>query len=164
MAWGTRSGSIPPETTRTLLSVAPTDQSPGGNPLEQQPGRVRPQRTAVALSPDGRTLVFGAIWGGDHHLYARVMGRLIPTPLAGTDRGLNPFFSPDGQWVGFYFSSPRGPAEGELRKVRLSGGPAVTLCKAASAASGRFRPAAASFPPGRGLRASCFSALRRNKS
>ena len=132
MAWGTRSGSIPPETTRTLVSVAPTDQSPGGNPLEQQPGSVRPTRTAVALSPDGRTLVFGAIWGGDQRLYVRAMDRLSATPLAGTDGGVNPFFSPDGQWVGFYFSSPRGPAEGELRKVRLGGGPAVTLCKAAS--------------------------------
>jgi eukaryotic-like serine/threonine-protein kinase len=132
MAWGTRSRSIPPETTRTLVSVAPTDQSPGGNPLEQQPGRVRPTRTAVALSPDGKTLVFGAIWGGDQRLYVRAMDRLGATPLAGTDGGVNPFFSPDGQWVGFYFSSPRGPAEGELRKVRLGGGPAVTLCRAAS--------------------------------
>ena len=125
MAWATRSASVPSETTRTLLSVAPTGQSSGANPLEQRAGSARPTRTAVALSPDGKTLVFGAIWGGDQQLYARAMDRLSATPIAGTSGGDSPFFSPDGQWVGF-------GAAGELRKVPLGGGPAVTLCKAAA--------------------------------
>ena len=126
VAWATRSVSVPPETTRTLVSVAPTDQSAGANPLEQRVGGARPNRTAVALSPDGKTLVFGAIWGGDQQLYARAMDQLSATPMAGTSGGSSPFFSPDGQWVGFW------AAAGELRKVPLSGGPAVTLCKAAA--------------------------------
>ena len=53
------------------------------------------------------------------------MDQLGATPMAGTRGGSNPFFSPDGQWVGFW-------AGGELRKVPLGGGPAVTLCKAAA--------------------------------
>ena len=84
---------------------------------------MRPTRTAVALSPDGKTLVFGAIWGGDQQLYARAMDQLGATPMPGTSGGSSPFFSPDGQWVGFW-------AGGELRKVPLGGGPAVTLCNA----------------------------------
>jgi len=124
-AWGTRSVSTPPETTRTLLSVAPTGQSSTANPLEQRVGGIRPTRTAVALSPDGKTLVFGAIWGGGQQLYARAMNQLSAMPISGTNGGSSPFFSPDGQWVGF-------TADGELRKVPLSGGPAVTLCKAAA--------------------------------
>ena len=87
--------------------------------------RARPTRTAVALSPDGKTLVFGAIWGGRQQLYARAMDQLSAIPISGTSGGSSPFFSPDGQWVGFV-------ADGELRKVPLSGGPAVTLCKAAA--------------------------------
>jgi serine/threonine-protein kinase len=123
VVWATRSTSIRPDTTRTILSVAPTGDASGGNPLEQRVGSARPTRTAVALSPDGKTLVFGAIWGGRQQLYARAMAQLSATLITGTSGGDNPFFSPDGQWVGF-------GADGELRKVPLTGGPAVTLCKA----------------------------------
>ncbi len=122
--WATRPISSPPETTRTILSVAPTGETSGANPLEQRVG-ARPTRTAVALSPDGKTLVFSAIWSGSQQLYTRRMDQLSATPLEGTSGGYSPFFSPDGQWVGF-------AADGELRKVPLSGGPAVALCKAAA--------------------------------
>jgi serine/threonine-protein kinase len=125
VARATRSVPVAPETTRTLVSVAPTDLSPGTNPLEQRVGGARPSRTAVALSPNGKTLVFGAIWGGDEQLYARVMDQLNSTPISGTKGGSSPFFSPDGQWVGFW-------SAGELRKVPLTGGPVVPLCKAAA--------------------------------
>ena len=61
-AWATRAVPIPLETTRTIMSVAPTGETSAANPLEQRAGGARPTRTAVALSPDGKTLVFGAIW------------------------------------------------------------------------------------------------------
>src|SRR5262245_26227673 len=125
MAWATRWVSIPLQTTRTILSVAPTGEVSGANPLEQRVGSVRPTRTAVALSPDGKTLVFGAIWGGSQQLYRRAMDQLSAIPISSTSGGSSPFFSPDGQWIGF-------GADGELKKVPLSGGPAVTLCKASS--------------------------------
>ena len=124
-AWTTRLVSIPLETTRTILSVAPTGETSGANPLEQRVGAARPTRTAVALSPNGKTLVFSAIWGGRQQLYARALDQLSAIPITGTSGGGSPFFSPDGRWVGF-------AADGELRKVPLSGGPAVTLCKASA--------------------------------
>jgi serine/threonine-protein kinase len=125
VARATRSASIPLETTRTILSVVPTGEISGANPLEQRVGAARPTRTAVVLSPDGKILVFGAIWGGPQQLYARAMDRLSAIPISGTSGGYSPFFSPDGHWVGF-------GANGELRKVPLSGGPAVMLCKASA--------------------------------
>jgi len=125
VGWATRAPSVAPGTTRTLLSVAPSGQLSAANPLEQRVGGVRPTRTAVALSPDGKTLVFGAIWGGDQQLYARAMDGFAAMPLPGTSGGSSPFFSPDGQWVGFW-------SGGKLKKVPLTGGPAVTLCDAAS--------------------------------
>jgi len=125
VAWASRAVPIPVETTRTILSVAPSDEKSATNPLEQRAGAVRPSRTAIALSPDGKTLVFAAIWGGTQQLYRRGMDQLSATPIVGTSGGSSPFFSPDGQWVGFW-------ASGELRKAPLSGGPAVTLCKAAA--------------------------------
>jgi len=120
----TRPAPVAPETTRSLVSIAP-GQPGGANPLEQRGGGPRPTRTAVSLSPDGKTLVFGAIWGGVPQLYAREMNQLSATPIAGTTGAGSPFFSPDGQWVGFW-------AAGKLQKVRLAGGPAVPLCDAAS--------------------------------
>ena len=131
VAWATRPVPVPLETTRTILSVAPTGETSGANALEQRVGGARPTRTAVALSPDGKTLVFDAIWGGRQQLYARAMDQLSATPISGTSGGSSPFFSPDGQWVGF-------GADGELRKVPLSGGPAVTLCKAVGALRGEL--------------------------
>lgn len=120
-----RPASIAPETTRTLLSVAPTDQPQATSPLEERIGAPRPTRTAIALSPDGKTLVFGAIWGGVPQLYVRAMNQLSATPLSGTSGGSSPFFSPNGQWLGFW-------VDGEIRKVPIGGGPSVTLCKAAA--------------------------------
>jgi Tol biopolymer transport system component len=46
-------------------------------------------------------------------------------PIAGTEGATAPFFSPDGQWIGFF-------AAGELKKISVQGGAAVTLCAAAS--------------------------------
>jgi serine/threonine-protein kinase len=42
-------------------------------------------------------------------------------PLADTMGANSPFFSPDGQWVGFF-------ADGKLKTVSLWGGAALTLC------------------------------------
>ncbi len=125
VAWAARPAPVARETTRSLVSVAPTEQPVGVNPLEQRLGEPRPTRTSLSLSPDGKTLVFGAIWGGVQQLYARAMNQLGATPIAGTSGAQNPFFSPDGQWVGFW-------SAGKLQKVPLAGGPAVQLCDAAA--------------------------------
>jgi hypothetical protein len=53
------------------------------------------------------------------------MNQLTATPIAGTSGAESPFFSPDGQWLGFW-------AAGKLRKVPLAGGPAVPICDAAA--------------------------------
>src|SRR5437870_13405774 len=44
-------------------------------------------------------------------------------PLPGTEGGLMPFFSPDGQWVGFF-------AQGKLKKISLAAGAVQVLCDA----------------------------------
>ena len=95
-ARATRSLPVPLETTRTLVSVAPTDQPLGANPLEQRVGGLRPDRTAVALSPDGKTLVFGAVWGGDRQLTrARWINSALSRSLARAV-GAAPFSRPTG--------------------------------------------------------------------
>ncbi len=81
-------------------------------------------RHSLALSPDGSTLVYVAYRGGRTQLYLRPMNRLQSTPIVGTEDGTGPFFSPDGQWVGFFTSL-------KLKKASLAGGAPVVLCDAA---------------------------------
>jgi serine/threonine-protein kinase len=79
---------------------------------------------ALALSPDGTRLVYiGRRPEGQRGLYVRPLDRLEATAIPGTEGALNPFFSPDGEWVGF-------GADGKLKKVSLSGGQPMTLCDA----------------------------------
>jgi len=79
---------------------------------------------ALAISPDGTNLVYVAVQGGTRQLFLRPLDGLDAKPMAGTEGAVAPFFSPDGQWVGFF-------ADGKLKKVSLNGGAAVTLASAA---------------------------------
>jgi serine/threonine protein kinase len=76
---------------------------------------------AVALSRDGTRLAYVATQGGTQQLYLRAMDSPEAKPIPGTEGAVAPFFSPDSQWVAFF-------AGGALKKVSVSGGPAVTLC------------------------------------
>ena len=83
-------------------------------------------RNPLAISPDGSRLVYAA----NQRLYMRAIDQLDAVPIAGTESGSTgysraPFFSPDGQWIGFW-------KEGQLRKVSSNGGALVTICEANS--------------------------------
>jgi serine/threonine-protein kinase len=80
----------------------------------------------LAISPDGRRLVFAGSTGGPSQLYLREMGSLAPVPVAGSEGGVRPFFSPDGKWIGFF-------ADGKLKKVSISGGEPIALTDVAPA-------------------------------
>ena len=85
------------------------------------------QGSAAALSPDGRTLAYTTGTAADvsgTKLYLRSLARLEDTFLLGTDAGYNPFFSPDGQWIGFV--TPQA-----LKKVSITGGTPLVLCNVA---------------------------------
>jgi len=77
----------------------------------------------IALSPDGRTLAYAASDGDETRLWLRQLNELAARPLPGTEGARNPFFSPDGRWLGFFSNE-------KLRKVAVSGGAPVTLCDA----------------------------------
>jgi serine/threonine-protein kinase len=81
----------------------------------------------VALSPDGRRLVYSAEVDGIWCLFLRELDRLETRTLPGTEGGGGAFFSPDGQWVGFF-------AGNKLKKLHLSGGRPIALCESFTSA------------------------------
>jgi serine/threonine-protein kinase len=118
--WTVMDTRAPGEVARVLIGVSPAEQLKTGADVAGDLGHL--SRTAIAFSPDGRTLVFTAARGDQQQLYARSLGRLEAVPLTGTDGAVNPFFSPDGAWVGFW-------ANGAIRKVPLAGGAPTTVCE-----------------------------------
>jgi serine/threonine-protein kinase len=78
----------------------------------------------ATLSPDGTRIVFVSTGSdGINRLSTRRLDQAEATPLPGTERAYSPFFSPDGEWVGFF-------AAGKLKKTRLDGGAPLALCDA----------------------------------
>jgi Tol biopolymer transport system component len=88
---------------------------------------------AMSLSPDGAVLAFVGQKGaaGRPQLFVRRLTQLQALPLSGTDDAESPFFSPDGQWIGFF-------AGGRLKKISVTGGATVTLCNAPNGRGGTW--------------------------
>jgi serine/threonine-protein kinase len=84
----------------------------------------------LAISPDGRTLVYLGPGEGAPRLWLRRLDQLSANPIAGTEGASSPFFSPDGRRIGFIRN---GTA---VLIASLDGAPTVTLTDKANATSG----------------------------
>jgi serine/threonine-protein kinase len=86
-------------------------------------------RQFVAISHDGTKLVYVA----NARLYLRSIGDLEARPIPGTEShgGLvNPVFSPDGESIAFFLVD-----DNTIRRIAVTGGTAVTLCRTAGLAA-----------------------------
>jgi len=79
----------------------------------------------IVLSPDGTRIAYLS----GNHLFTRKLDQLTATELPITPGATSPFFSPDGQWIGFV-------AGGKLRKVSVDGSGEIALCDAAASYTG----------------------------
>ena len=79
----------------------------------------------IAISPDGSRLVYEA--GGELHL--RSLNELEAQPVPNTKGGYSPFFSPDGESVGFFTPT-------QLKRVSLRGGSASSIAAVSNGRSG----------------------------
>jgi Tol biopolymer transport system component/predicted Ser/Thr protein kinase len=109
------------------LAVAVASRRPAATDLRPLRFTVSPEagtslsKGTLALSPDGRSLVFDAAdANGRTRLWLRPLDAPTSTPLAGTEGGGEPFWSPDGRFIGFF-------ADGKLKKIAAGGGPAQTI-------------------------------------
>ena len=79
----------------------------------------------VAISPDGSKVVYAGVREGTAQLFLRRIGEPSSEPVSGTENGRMPFFSPDGQWIGFSVGL-------QLKRVALDGGPPVEVAQLTS--------------------------------
>ena len=82
--------------------------------------------TQAAIAPDGSSIVFADTVGTRVQLLRKRREESEPTALAGTEGGVSPFFSPDGEWIGYL------TPDGRLRKVSIEGGGSITLASSSN--------------------------------
>jgi eukaryotic-like serine/threonine-protein kinase len=105
------------EPARPVLRLAvPT---PPGTQLFGGPNQV------LAMSPDGSMMVFSAQGADGLRLYSRRMDSNDATPIAGSEGGVNPVFSPNGEWLAFHTRD-----SGRIKKVQVRGGSPIDLVAA----------------------------------
>jgi serine/threonine-protein kinase len=113
-----------PSVVSSTIKVEPGHRLQGRRAYEEMD---RPTCAAIAISSDGRFVVYSAIEENPGpqakpRLYLRRLDRSEAEPIAGTESGENPFLSPDNRWVGF-------SADGKLKKGPVEGGVPSTLCE-----------------------------------
>ncbi len=117
----------------TLLFIGAMITRPGTDALRVERQRVMlfdgdTDEAAIlfgaAVAPEGDGIVFVDTVAGSEGLWLKDHDRATAILLAGTEGAISPFFSPDGQWIGFF-------ADGKLRKTPRRGGSAITLTDSA---------------------------------
>jgi len=84
----------------------------------------------VAISPDGRRLVYVGRGEGTSRLMMKEAGQVNPLAIQGTDGGSSPFFSPDGRQIGFIVNGTT------VRILPLDAGSPLTLTDKANTTAG----------------------------
>ncbi len=89
---------------------------PPGQALDQSNG------AAFAFSPDGSRIAYvvAPAEGGEGRLYVRDLDKSDAVELEGAGPAAAPFFSPDGQWIGYFGDS-------KLKKISVRGGTPIAL-------------------------------------
>ena len=124
---GTVAGTVVAALISLAIRDAPVEYPVVRFAIDFPPGEYSPPDwgapVAFAVSPDGDRIVYTARRNGVDRLYSRRLDDLEAHAIDGTEGANGPFFSPDGQWVGFF-------ADRALKKIPLAGGTPITICPA----------------------------------
>jgi Tol biopolymer transport system component len=123
-AWGWLRPAPAPEVNRFSLYIPP----------EQAMAPVSQSGNRIAISPDGKRIVYSGPAQRGTQFWVREHDQLSSTPLAGTENAATPFFSPDGRHVGFVVGGTK------LRTVSLDGGPTQALSDSINSTGGDWGP------------------------
>ena len=103
-------------------------------PPEQALQPVTTSGNRLAISPDGKRMVYIGPAERGGRLWLRELDQLNSTPITGTEGAGTPFFSPDGRHIGFLINGTT------LRTVSLDGGPVLTLSDSVNSTGGTWGP------------------------
>jgi Tol biopolymer transport system component len=117
------------ELAPVTFTIAPPEDASFGGPARGGSGTA----TQLAVSPDGRHIVFVARTNPAYQIWLRPVATLAATPIPGTDGGTFPFWSPDSRSIGFF-------ADGKLKTVHIDGGPPIVLADASASSGGSWSP------------------------
>jgi Tol biopolymer transport system component len=109
------------------FTIAPQENTSFGGPAAGGTGSA----AQVAVSPDGQHIVFVAGARPTYRLWLRPIANVTAMPIAGTEDGAFPFWSPDSRSIGFF-------AGGKLKTVQISGGPPIVVCDAPRGSGGSW--------------------------
>jgi serine/threonine-protein kinase len=98
-------------------------------PVAQAPVPGLTAQPVAALSPDGRRIVYVAGASGSYRLFLRAIDQFDAVAVPGTDGAHAPFFSPDGNSIGFF-------VRGRLMVMGLPDGQPIDLAEAAAGHGG----------------------------
>jgi serine/threonine-protein kinase len=116
LAWSVLRGKQPGAEAAPLLRLSITGSGPTTISTDKP----------VAITPDGTRVVY--VGNNDTQIFIRPLDQLEATAIyTGASPVNGVFVSPDGHWVGFREGN-------QLKKMALTGGPAVTLTRPVSAA------------------------------
>jgi len=85
----------------------------------------------LAISPDGRLIVFAANIDGKSFLFLRSLDSVELKLLPGTDDAYLPFWSPDNRYIGFF-------ANNKLKKIDTNGSSTQTICDSGGSSGGTW--------------------------
>jgi serine/threonine-protein kinase len=119
-AWWIRS-TPPPKLQPMRFAIVPPATLPLAPTISER---------QLVVSPDGTRLVYvaGRTLSGGGQLMVRTIDQIEAVPLRGITNAHSPFMSPDGRWIAYF--------DTELKKVSITGGPPISLCRLPSGSRG----------------------------
>jgi Tol biopolymer transport system component len=127
-ATGLRRGAeVAPAAGAVRFTILPPENTTFGGPIGGGTGPA----TQLAVSPDGRHVVYVARSESTYRIWLRPLASLEARPIPGSEGGSFTFWSPDSRLIGFF-------AGDKLKKVSIAGGPPLELCTAAAGRGGSW--------------------------
>ncbi len=128
---GAISGALAVAALKRAPAAMPSNEVRFAIALPEDQRLAQTELLGLAIAGAGRSVVYVADSGSTSQLMVRALDSGATRALQGTFGAVSPFFSPDGEWVGFF-------ADGKLKKIPIGGGAATAICDAADGLGGSW--------------------------